>query len=70
MRVVDEVPRWDRFINPLAKALNYAFGCRHTHLSRVFTIESQSYKVCSDCGAHLDYSLEDMSVVRRHPRQA
>lgn len=66
MRAVDEVPRWDRFVHPLASVLNFAFGCHHWHLSRVFTIEGKSYKVCCDCGAHLDYSLEEMSIVHRH----
>jgi hypothetical protein len=67
MRTVDEVPRWDRFINPWAKALKYVLGCHHSHLSRVFTIENQSYKVCCDCGAHLDYSLDEMSVYGTRP---
>jgi len=70
VKAVGEVPRWDKFVHPLAFALNFAFGCHHRHLSRVFTIEHKSYKVCCDCGAHLKYSLEKMSVVRRHPRSA
>lgn len=59
---------WNRLIHPFASALQRAFGCRHSHLSRVFTLEGRSYKVCCDCGAHLDYSLEEMSVV--HGRSA
>lgn len=70
MRPVEEVPMWDKFVHPLASALNFAFGCHHKHLSRVFTIEHKSYKVCCDCGAHFDYSLQKMSVVHRHSRRA
>jgi hypothetical protein len=67
MRSVEEIPGWERLVHPLASALNYAFGCHHGHLSRVFTIEGKSYKVCCDCGAHLPYSLERMAVVHRRP---
>jgi hypothetical protein len=30
------------------------FGCRHRHLSRVFTIKHRTYKVCFDCGREFD----------------
>jgi hypothetical protein len=65
MWVIEESARWDKFIHPFAVALDFAFGCRHTNLSRVFTIEGKSYKVCCDCGAHFNYSLDKMSVVHR-----
>jgi hypothetical protein len=45
--------------------LDYLFGCRHWHLSRVFTLQGETYKVCSDCGARFQYSLETMSIERR-----
>jgi hypothetical protein len=43
------------------------FGCHHAHLSRVFTLEGETYKVCCDCGAKFAYSLDTMSIVRRLP---
>ena len=46
-------------------ALDFLFGCHHSHLSRVFTIDSRSYKVCCDCGAKFGYSLASMSIERR-----
>ena len=70
MSASEELPRWDRFVYPLAKALEYAFGCHHEHLSRVFTIKGRSYKVCCDCGADFDYSLQEMSLVRRRALRA
>ena len=45
--------------------LDFLFGCQHWNLSRVFTLEGQSYKVCCDCGAKFAYSLEKMSIERR-----
>lgn len=60
----EEISPWDRLVHPLARFLDYAFGCRHTHLSRVFTIHGRSYKVCCDCGKDFDYSLRTMAIVR------
>jgi hypothetical protein len=63
MMLKEETPRWDRYMHPLAKALDYAFGCRHQKLSRVFTIDGRSYQVCCDCGSEFEYSLQNMSIV-------
>jgi hypothetical protein len=41
-------------MNPLARMFQFVFGCRHRHLSRVFTIKSRTYKVCFDCGEEFD----------------
>ena len=60
------IPLLDTVTHPFANALNFAFGCHHTKLSRVFTIEGHSYKVCCDCGSQFDYSLRTMSIVPRH----
>ena len=65
MRSSEEVPLWDSVTHPLASALEFAFGCHHSKLSRVFTINGHSYKVCCDCGATFRYSLETMSIQHR-----
>jgi hypothetical protein len=49
----------------LVATLDFIFGCRHTHLSRVFTIEHRTYRVCCDCGARFEYSLERMHMEHR-----
>ena len=49
----------------LVMALDFLFGCHHQNLSRVFTLEGQSYRVCCDCGARFEYSLRNMSLKRR-----
>jgi len=42
--------------------LDLLFGCHHTNLSRVFTIGRRTYRVCCDCGAEFDYSLQTMAI--------
>lgn len=32
------------------------FGCAHERLTRPFTLEAQTYKVCLDCGTQIYYS--------------
>ena len=61
----EELPLLDSLAHPLARVLERAFGCHHTGLSRVFTINDRTYKVCLQCGASFDYSLKDMSIVHR-----
>jgi hypothetical protein len=62
MSAPEGIPLWDSVTHPFASALEFAFGCHHTKLSRVFTIKGHSYKVCCDCGATFNYSLENMSM--------
>jgi hypothetical protein len=47
--------------------LDFLFGCHHAHLSRVFTLGGETYRVCFECGAKFEYSLESMSIERRCP---
>jgi hypothetical protein len=48
----------------IAKSIfNWVFGCRHRDLSRAFTSEGQTYKVCLKCGSRLPYSLETMTLI-------
>jgi hypothetical protein len=56
-----------KFMEILLVVLDFLFGCHHVHLSRVFTLEGETYKVCCDCGAKFAYSLETMSIERRLP---
>lgn len=41
-----------------------ALGCRHGELSRVFTINKRTYKVCYECGHEVDYSWPLMHNLR------
>lgn len=47
--------------------LDFIFGCHHWHLSRVFTIDRRTYRVCCDCGAKFNYSLDSMCMERGVP---
>ena len=42
----------------------FAFGCHHSHLSRVFTIKKRTYQVCVECGREFEYSWELMHSVQ------
>ena len=57
----------ERLMALLLAVLDFLFGCHHVHLSRVFTIKGETYKVCFDCGAKFAYSLATMSIERRLP---
>jgi hypothetical protein len=36
--------------------VQFATGCRHNELSRVFTIKKRTYQVCFGCGKEFNYS--------------
>jgi hypothetical protein len=44
-------------------------ACRHRHQSRPFTLDTQTYKVCLDCGKKIEYSLERMEPPRLKERR-
>lgn len=54
----------------LLKIYDLIFGCHHAKLSRVFTIEGETYRVCLQCGTKLPFSLERMSLERSEEGQA
>jgi hypothetical protein len=56
--------RWiTDFLQTIFEAI---FGfCRHNSLSRPFTIEGQTYKVCMDCSQQIFYSSETMLPLSR-----
>ena len=43
-------------MKPLLWIYQFAFGCRHGQLSRVFTIKKRTYQVCYGCGRECEYS--------------
>lgn len=49
----------------LCEAYDLLFGCHHRKLSRVFTLNAETYRVCLDCGTKFAYSLETMSMKPR-----
>lgn len=40
------------------------FGCGHSHLTRIFTLQDETYRVCLDCGVHVAYSPVTMRPLR------
>ena len=57
-------------MNGVVATVDFLFGCHHRNLSRVFTIDGRTYRVCCDCGAEFKYSLRNMSIEQRLPRDA
>jgi hypothetical protein len=47
-------------MNALRKIAQFAFECHHAELSRVFTIQKRTYRVCFKCGKEVDYSWDLM----------
>jgi hypothetical protein len=50
-------------MNPLLWILQFAFGCHHRHMSRVFTIRHRTYRVCLDCGGEFEFTDAHASPV-------
>lgn len=36
------------------------FGCTHSRVTRPFTLDSETYEVCLDCGKQIYYSATEM----------
>lgn len=53
-----------QFMRILRVIFNFLYetilGCSHQHLTRPFTLEHETYKVCLDCGKRVYYSAADM----------
>ena len=48
-----------RIIEAIMTAIiNFLFGCGHHNLTRPFTLENRTYKVCLDCGHEVAYQWE------------
>lgn len=51
-------------MNILRAVFNFLYeivlGCSHQHLTRPFTLEKETYKVCLDCGKRIYYSAATM----------
>lgn len=45
-------------------ALDAVFGCRHSHVTRPFTLRRKTYEVCLDCGREIPYPLVTMSQMK------
>lgn len=56
--------REGQFMQILNAIFNFLYetilGCSHQHLTRPFTLEHETYKVCLDCGKRVFYSAANM----------
>lgn len=42
----------------LSAAVTRVFGCHHSSMSRPFTCDGRTYRVCLKCGKHRDFDLK------------
>lgn len=49
--------------------LTLLFGCAHRNQTRVFTIDRETYTVCTECGKRIPYSLEHMRPLTRREKR-
>jgi hypothetical protein len=56
-------PQGSTFMSFSRRMFEFAFGCHHSQLSRVFTLDDRTYRVCFDCGQQVEYSWELMRSV-------
>ena len=56
---------WSNTTKRIASALRRVFGCRHSHMSRRYTINDEPYRSCLDCGARR--RLDRYAWTRLHP---
>jgi len=47
----------------LSNWLTRIFGCWHREMSRPFTHDAESYRVCLDCGAHRKFDQSRWEMV-------
>lgn len=49
---------WPQVATAALTWLTRIFGCWHQEMSRPFTLRSESYRVCLECGAHRRFDSE------------
>lgn len=46
------------FVGSLRAAVTRVFGCHHSPMSRPFTSDGRTYRVCLKCGMRRDFDLD------------
>ncbi|HYY57523.1 MAG TPA: hypothetical protein VE842_09325 [Pyrinomonadaceae bacterium] len=54
---------FDRLARNLVRLLVWLFGCWHREMSRPFTLDCNTYRVCLDCGARRAFDPERWEMV-------
>lgn len=47
-----------RFVGRIGSGLNRLFGCWHSEMSRPFSTDGQTYRVCLACGARRQFNIK------------
>jgi ribosomal protein L40E len=54
----------------LGSISSFLFGCSHDNVTRPFTLQNYTYKVCLDCGNELPYSATTMRYLSARQARA
>jgi hypothetical protein len=49
-------------VGSLCAAVTRVFGCHHSSMSRPFTCDDRTYRVCLKCGMRRDFDLETWTM--------
>lgn len=49
-------------VGSLGAAVTRVFGCRHSSMSRPFTCDGRTYRVCLGCGKRRDFDLKTWTM--------
>ncbi|MCS7079594.1 MAG: hypothetical protein NZ585_06025 [Chloracidobacterium sp.] len=52
-----------RVLRAVENTYHRIFGCWHTNMSRPFTINQETYRMCLSCGAHRAFDLQQWKMV-------
>lgn len=52
-----------RAIESITNVYHRIFGCWHTNMSRPFTIDQETYRMCLNCGAHRAFDTQQWKMV-------
>lgn len=63
LTVKRSIDRTDNSAKTRIGILSRIFGCRHGNLSRPFTNQNGSYRVCIDCGAHKMFDINSFKTL-------
>jgi hypothetical protein len=53
-----------RILRPVARVFRHILGCRHSQMSRPYTVNDEPYRNCLECGARR--RLENHSWTKQH----
>ncbi len=51
------------------RVFNWLFACRHKELTRVFTLDNETYRVCLACGKRIPFTERELPFENNRKRR-